>query len=151
MEEEEAADMVNEAAKYAIRHGILSIRQCLVLAGFSKEEAKGRGLQMRVSRCLALVAARKKQKEGEGRTHSADYVTLESLTPQFPSPEAPPSRVSSKKSQQNRTHQKLLCRHKSAAFKRATALFAEQEEKDAGERLSTEKVRGATHRGQRVW
>ena len=32
-------------------------------------------------------------------------------------------------------------RHKSAAFKRATALFAEQEEKDTCERLSTEKVR----------
>ena len=143
--------MADKAAKYAIRHDGVSIRQCLVSAGFSEEEAKGRGLQIRVSRRPALVAAWKKQKEGEGRTHSADYVTLESLTPQFPSPEAPPSRVSSKKSQQNRAHQKLLRRHKSAAFKRVTALFAEQEEKDAGERLSTEKVRGATHRGQRVW
>ena len=141
MEEEEAANLVNEAAKYAIRHDGLSIRQCLVLAGFSKEDAKGRRLQMRVARRPALVAARKKQKEGEGRTRSADYVTPESSTPQFPPPETPPSRVSSKKSQQNRTHQKLLRRHKSAAFKRATVLFAEQEEKDADEQLSAEKVR----------
>ena len=62
MEEEEVANMVDEAAKYAIRHDGLSIRECLILAGFSKEEAKDRGLQMRVSRHPALVAARKKQK-----------------------------------------------------------------------------------------
>ena len=49
MKEEKAAGVVNEAAKYAIRHNGLSIRQCLILAGFSKEEAKGRRLQMRVS------------------------------------------------------------------------------------------------------
>ena len=62
MEAEVMADMANKATKYAIRHDGLSIRECLILAEFSKEEAKVRGLQMRVTRCPALVAARKKQK-----------------------------------------------------------------------------------------
>ena len=48
--------------------------------------------------------------------------------------------MSSKETQQNRTHEKLLRRHKSAAFKHAAALFAEQEAKDAGERRSLERV-----------
>ena len=75
-----------------------------------------------------------------GRTRGADYATLDSSMPQFPPPEAPASRASSTKKTQ-RNHEKLLRRHRSAAFKRATALFAEQEGKTPGERLSMEKVR----------
>ena len=49
MDEEAAATMVDEAANLAIRHDGLSIRQCLILAGFSKEEAAGQNLRKRVS------------------------------------------------------------------------------------------------------
>ena len=41
MEEEEAADMVNKATKYAIRHDDLSIRQTPGVGGCSEEAERG--------------------------------------------------------------------------------------------------------------
>ena len=93
MDEEAAATMVDEAANLAIRHDGLSIRQCLILAGFSKEEAAGQNLRKRVSRRPVLVAARKEQKEKKGRKRGADYVTPETSSPQFPPPQPPSIRA----------------------------------------------------------
>ena len=74
MDNDEMDAKIAEAAKFAVAHRGLSIRNCLILAGFTQEEAKQRKLQMHVSRHPA-VAERKKKKRKKDADDRDVFIT----------------------------------------------------------------------------
>ena len=140
MDDDEMDVMIDEAAKLVIAHQGLSIRNCLILAGFTQEEAKQRKLQMQVSRRPAVVAQKKKKRKNDADGRGA-LVTPKSSTRTYPPPEAPQFNMGTAKLQKKRNHEKKVRRHKNLAFKRATTLYAEQLKKpDEKDRLSAADV-----------
>ena len=132
---------LEKAAILCVRHTTLSVRQCLILAGFSELRSKGRALQMRVSRSPEVAAAKAKKERATQNTAVELCVTPETSSPLYPPPEAPVFRNGSKEKQSQSVHDKNMSRHKNSAFKRATSLFAEQAKKPKKQRWSANQVK----------